>query len=230
MRINVGCGMSPTSGWRNFDNSQAIRLARRPAIAAALKRLGMLSAAQWSYIEFCRSHQIELADARRHIPLPDGSVEVLYSSHMLEHLTRDEAGLFLAEAARVLRPGGILRIAVPDLMFYARQYAADGDLEHFMEYLHLTRPPARSAREKLRRAVVGDRHHQWMYDGPHLCRLLSSLGWQDPRVLPAGETTIPDPGPLDLRERSPESLYVEARNGGRQPSSSTRATGSNCAS
>jgi hypothetical protein len=50
-----------------------------------------------------------------------------------------------------------------------------------------------------------------MYDGPSLCRLLEQQGFRDVRVWPAGETGIPIPGDLNLRERSPESVFVEAR-------------------
>jgi hypothetical protein len=129
---------------------------------------------------------------------------------MLEHLTRDDANRFLKEALRVLKPGGLIRIAVPDLMFYAKNYVSDGDLEYFMQYLHLTKPSSRGLRQRITRLLVGDRHHQWMYDGAHLCKLLAACGYLEPEVLAAGHTTIADPGELNLCERSPESLYVEA--------------------
>jgi predicted SAM-dependent methyltransferase len=210
MRINVGCGMSPTPGWRNFDNSYVITLSKRPLLARALGALGMLARHQSDYIAYCKTHAIEHADVRRRLPCADGSVEVIYSSHMLEHLDQDDARRFLEEALRVLRPKGILRIAVPDLMYYAKKYVLDGDLQYFMYYTCLTRPTPRGLREKLKYLFVGDRHHKWMYDGPHLVQFLSECGFSDPKVLPAAVTTIPDPGPLNLSERHPESLYVEA--------------------
>jgi hypothetical protein len=49
-----------------------------------------------------------------------------------------------------------------------------------------------------------------MYAASSLIRLLERHGFGDARELPAGQTTIPDPGPLDLREREEESVYVEA--------------------
>jgi hypothetical protein len=50
-----------------------------------------------------------------------------------------------------------------------------------------------------------------MYDGASLARLLVGEGFEDPVRLRPGETTIADPGALDLREREEESLYLEAR-------------------
>ena len=51
-----------------------------------------------------------------------------------------------------------------------------------------------------------------MYDDKSLCKLLSSAGFTEPKILEAGLTTIQDPGMLDLKERSLESVFVEACN------------------
>lgn len=209
MRINVGCGQSPTPGWTNYDNSPSVRLARRPVWTAALRTLGILDQHQLDFIEFCKSNGIEFASGLR-LPIQSNIVDVHYSSHTLEHLDRIDARQFLLEAKRVLKPGGIIRIAVPNLMFYAKKYALDGDLDYFMFWLHTTRPALRGIRQKMKYLWVGDRHHQWMYDGPHLCNVLMDCGFISATVLEPGETTIQDPGPLNLRERVPESLFVEA--------------------
>jgi hypothetical protein len=58
------------------------------------------------------------------IPLPDDVASALYHSHVLEHLPREIARRFLLECRRVLMPGGILRIVVPDLEQSAREYIA----------------------------------------------------------------------------------------------------------
>ncbi|MBI2240491.1 MAG: FkbM family methyltransferase [Magnetospirillum gryphiswaldense] len=61
-------------------------------------------------------------DVSEALPLADGSCRMVYHSHVLEHLPRHQAGDFLAECRRVLRPGGILRVAVPDLESLCRAY------------------------------------------------------------------------------------------------------------
>jgi SAM-dependent methyltransferase len=61
-------------------------------------------------------------DLSKGIPLPDASCEVVYHSHVLEHIPRDKAADFLKECYRVLAPGGILRVAVPDLERICRTY------------------------------------------------------------------------------------------------------------
>lgn len=211
LRVNVGCGMTPTRGWRNFDNSFSLKLAQHGSLSSMLGGLGLLSAPQREYVEFCRRERIEWADATRRLPLPDASVEVLYSSHMLEHLDPEDARRFLGEARRLLAPGGILRVSVPDLARHVADYSASGDADVFVERAHMCVPRPKSLVARLKFFVVGPRHHQWMYDGRSLLRLLKTAGFSDPVVVEAGRTTIADPGALDLAERSDESVYVEAR-------------------
>jgi hypothetical protein len=79
-------------------------------------------------------------DLSRGIPLPDASCAVVYHSAVLEHLRRSDAAALLAECHRVLRPGGVLRVAVPDLEAICRLYlsklasAADDDAEAAHDY------------------------------------------------------------------------------------------------
>src|SRR5262245_53318777 len=61
-------------------------------------------------------------DLSRDIPLPTGSCDVVYHSAALEHMRCPDARRFLEECWRILRPGGILRVAVPDLEKICRLY------------------------------------------------------------------------------------------------------------
>jgi ubiquinone/menaquinone biosynthesis C-methylase UbiE len=211
-RLNVGCGTTPTAGWVNYDNSISIRLADWPIITSLLIRLGLLSDQQKRFISIVKQKEIRYANAVKRIPEPDHSIEVLYTCHMLEHLDRCEAALFLKEARRVLAQNGIIRIAVPDLRFHINNYLKEQDGDAFVENLRIARPRPGGLIEKSKHLLIGERHHLWMYDGESLCRLLLKSGFSNPQVLKAGETTIPNPGNLDLAEHAPESLFVEAIN------------------
>lgn len=63
-------------------------------------------------------------DLRRGIPLAPGSVDAVYMSHVLEHLSRSDAKAVLLDALRVLRSGGVIRVVVPDLELQCREYLA----------------------------------------------------------------------------------------------------------
>jgi len=59
---------------------------------------------------------------RRGIPFGDDSFQIVYHSHLLEHFHKDAAERFLRECYRVLMPGGVMRVAVPDLRKIAELY------------------------------------------------------------------------------------------------------------
>ncbi|HET6449383.1 MAG TPA: methyltransferase domain-containing protein [Conexibacter sp.] len=61
-------------------------------------------------------------------PVPSSSVDAVWSHHNIEHVFSHEVPLVLKEFARVLRPGGEVLIATPDLQSVARAIAA-GRLE-----------------------------------------------------------------------------------------------------
>ena len=56
------------------------------------------------------------------IPFQDEAYDVVYHSHMLEHLPRGQTAGFIGECFRVLKPGGLMRVAVPDLEQIVRWY------------------------------------------------------------------------------------------------------------
>lgn len=209
--INVGCGMSPTPGWTNFDNSWSIRIARIAILVSMMQKLKLLDASQIKYIKFAIQNKIHWADAVTKLPLADASVDVLYTSHMLEHLERSKVDSFLSEAKRVLKSGGIIRICVPDLRIIIDRYIKNNDADEFIHKLHMNKNYPNSLLQKFKYLCIGDRHHQWNYDAASLSNLLNKSGFQNPVSLDAGMTTIPDPGELNLREREEESLYIEAR-------------------
>ena len=62
------------------------------------------------------------------LPYADGSVEEIYASHILEHFPAGNTENVIKEWARVLKPGGRIRIAVPDFAVIAKAYIAGADV------------------------------------------------------------------------------------------------------
>jgi predicted SAM-dependent methyltransferase len=58
-------------------------------------------------------------------PIASATVDAVWSSHNLEHIHRHEVPTALAEFIRVLRPGGLLLLTLPDLQQVAELVAAD---------------------------------------------------------------------------------------------------------
>lgn len=67
---------------------------------------------------------IRAIDLDQALPFPDGTVDALYHAHVLEHLAPRTGERLLAECFRVLKPGGVIRVVVPDLEQLARHYLA----------------------------------------------------------------------------------------------------------
>lgn len=211
LRINVGCGMTLTEGWTNLDNSISLRISKLPLWLIRFSRwIRLLDVNQYRYIEFARQRGILWANAAKKLPFHEGSVEVVYTSHMLEHLDRTQAQAFLQEVLRVLKPGGVIRISVPDLKILVDQYLQDQDADHMIESMGTCINNPQSMKEKLKYVLTGSRHHSWMYDRKSLIKLLMQSGFAQVQAMPLGKTTIPDSGKLDLYERSDASIYVEA--------------------
>ena len=58
---------------------------------------------------------VQHGDLRKDLPFPDASLDVVYHSHVLEHFSQPDGLRFLGRCRKVLRPGGLLRVVVPDL-------------------------------------------------------------------------------------------------------------------
>jgi SAM-dependent methyltransferase len=68
------------------------------------------------------SADVVQCDLTKGIPVADAKAWMIYSSAVLEHIPRVFVGQFLAECFRVLRPGGILRLSVPDFEAQVLEY------------------------------------------------------------------------------------------------------------
>ncbi len=84
-RLQIGSGTHLLDGWLNTD------------------------------VQIFRRGPVLYVDARRPFPFPDRAFACVFTEHQIEHIARDEAARMLAECHRVLRSGGRIRVATPDL-------------------------------------------------------------------------------------------------------------------
>src|SRR5918992_2339635 len=109
-----------------------VRRSRRAAAAGSVLLnlgCGRTPLPGWTNVDLAGRNDAALAlDVRRPLPFASGSVDAVFTEHLLEHLSYDDATFLLSECARVLGPGGVIRVVVPDFGRYARAYATgDGD-------------------------------------------------------------------------------------------------------
>ncbi len=95
--------------------------------------------AGWKILDIQKRPEVDfVGDVVDLSQFPDGSVTEIYASHVYEHLNyHTELRKALKEACRVLKPGGILRVGVPDLEMLAKAFV---DPKHDVRAkFHLTR-------------------------------------------------------------------------------------------
>lgn len=76
----------------------------------------------WTNTDLTPARGVLKVDLRKPLPWQEGSFDATYSSHVLEHLTPEDGLRVLREQFRVLKPGGVCRVAVPDLEGICREY------------------------------------------------------------------------------------------------------------
>jgi predicted SAM-dependent methyltransferase len=210
LRLHLGSYTNAVPGWVNIDRSPGIVLSRHRLAARALRAAKLISAGQ-AVTRFPPS--VVRRDVTKGLPYPDGSVSWIYSSHMIEHLSRPAAHELLHECARVLRPGGVLRLATPDLRQWIEEYLA-GDHAHgetpadsLMAKLGTYCDPPGSRVHRLAFRIFTGSVHQWLYDYESLAAALEAAGFDEVRPLGFREGACPD---LERLETRPEGLHVEA--------------------
>jgi predicted SAM-dependent methyltransferase len=168
-------------------------------------------------------------DVRKQLPFADGVVRGIFCEHFFEHLDYvEEVPYFLSECLRVMKPGGVLRIVVPDAERYIMAYAKGGwgelsSIRSLTEgrkdpWLHGTEYNTRM--ELINLVFRQGNEHKFAYDYETLAFVLERYGCVQVARRGFGESRLPEIC-IDKKERAPESLYVE----GVKPSVVNRATG-----
>ena len=193
-KLHLGCGYHILDGWLNTDVMPHLWVSRIPMLAAVLNRTGVLSGEKFSLHRAGIFSSVYYLDLLGPFPMSDRMFSYAYTSHVFEHMTRAEAQKCSAEVLRVLRPGGVFRVSVPDLDDCVSRYdplKADEWCEEVMQ----------SDQSRFRS------RHRWMYNFTSLRDLLEEVGFASAVRCKYREGACADIGTFEGR---PESLFVEA--------------------
>lgn len=146
-------------------------------------------------------------DVRRGIQKPDSSVDIVFCSHFIEHLTRDEGDAFLKECYRVLKPKGILRLVIPDTRLLIGKYL-DGSIMEF-RHINVGVEKASDTAEALFHLLIAG--HQTMYDLPSLTTKLKKNGNWKIQKMTAFESQSEAIKKQTIPNFCTLSLYIEAK-------------------
>jgi predicted SAM-dependent methyltransferase len=189
LKVHLGCGDDLRAGWVNIDLDP---------------RTGILPPGTSAAGTFYIAH-----DLRRGLSLEDGSCDLIYSSHVLEHLDPRHGLHLMRECHRALRPGGLFRAALPNFrgLFdaYLKGDAGYLDLVDIRKALPYLEPGTESLVDYVNYGVYQNGEHRCIYDEEKLLRILRCVGFASAEATTYQEDLDPA---SPLRRRY--SFYVSA--------------------
>ena len=155
----------------------------------------------WLTIDMTKNCDI-FWDLRNGIPFPDQSIDKIYSSHFFEHLTFKEGQKNLDECLRVLKPGAIFSICVPNARLFVDAYLNSKNksnelIQHLPAFNNTTKI------DFLNYNAYMDGEHKYMFDEENLVFILRSKGLKNVRLRQFDSS-------IDLQVRDFESIYAIA--------------------
>jgi predicted SAM-dependent methyltransferase len=198
--INLGCGLAVTTNWVNIDGSLNALFSSLPSILYPVIYHYTGAKRYYSCEEYCdlmSNHVFLHHELTNGIPYNDYLIDYIYSSHFLEHLSKNKAQELLRESFRVLKKDGVIRLVVPDLQYAISLYAEGKKEEMLEQYFFVEDDDASFSR------------HRYMYDFKMLKSQLLEIGFIEVKQCDFKNGTVPDCRILD--NRPDESLFVEAR-------------------
>jgi len=199
VKLNLGCGLAVTKDWLNVDASLNALVASWPKFLHKILYRLSGSNRYYSLDEYCDllgNHTFLHHDLSHSLPLKDQTADFIYSSHFLEHLFKNDAQNLLNESFRVLKPGGIIRVCVPDLEYAVTMYNRGEKKEMLENYFFVEDKESFLAR------------HKYMYDFELLKDILEKIGFTNIVRCDYRKGQTPDIEILD--NRPDETLFVEA--------------------
>ena len=157
----------------------------------------------WVNIDINAESDLTL-DLREALPFASESVQIVYSEHFFEHLEYPGQALhFLRESLRVLRPGGVFSVGVPDTEWPLKSYV-HGDHDYFQVVREKWHPDWCDTRmHNINYHFRQGNEHKYAYDFETLAKILDDAGFVD-------VVERPFDAALDDELRKFGTLYVEA--------------------
>lgn len=216
LKLNLGCGATRPEGWINTDSSLNAQLQKAGAAGRFIAKKIFRSVAY-------DSHNVQYMNLNKRWKFRDGSVDIVYASHLFEHLSLVSAELFLKESYRTLKPGGVIRIVVPDIYKISKKYIQEYEAgnseaaDALMWAINMHREGQYGSRQGLFKKIIlemsGYPHqHKFMYDEVSLRKRLVEAGFRDILSLSYGISEyIPEIKEVEGATESYLSIYLEGK-------------------
>jgi len=140
------------------------------------------------------SKEVVYLDATKKFPFPDRTFDYICCEHMIEHISWEEGLLMLRECRRILKDGGVIRIATPDLAVLLKMYTKDKNTKMEQSYIKWITDTFVTGVNLYRPSFVVNVAfrswgHTFLYDGELLQIAMSEAGFANVRRVSVGEST-----------------------------------------
>ena len=140
---------------------------------------------------------------------------MLYCSHVLEHLTVEEARIALKHSYAYLKPGGIFRLVLPDLEAMIHEYTNSSDPDAIHNLMRLTwlgeDLPQRCSLLSTLKQWMSRGRHLWMWDYKALAEELKLVGFREIRRAKIGDSGLEAFSALEDPERWTYELGIQCQ-------------------
>jgi predicted SAM-dependent methyltransferase len=147
-----------------------------------------------------------MADIRAGLPLADDSFDYIVSIHTLPEIPYCDLDRALVELRRVLRPGGVLRLSLPDL-----DKAINAYLSKDVDYFLISDEVVKSIAGKMIVQLLWYGRSRCMFTVEFMTEMLERNGFHSIQPCLFRQTHSPFPGIIELDDREIESFFIEAR-------------------
>lgn len=181
---------------------------------------GARRAAGWLVTDLRPEGDAIRLDVTRRFPIPGETFDLVYSQHMIEHLTFASGRFMLNECFRVMKPGGMIRIVTPSINFLLGLFAPDRPAltDRYIRWATETFVPDAPAPipSVVFNNFVRAWDHTFIYDRETLELILTEAGFVDIREREVGTSDNPALRGLETIDRMPdeflalESMILEA--------------------
>lgn len=199
--VNLGCGLRCLPNWINVDGSLTAFFGNKKLSLINRFLYKFAGASVYysfkEYNEIIQKSGLHFFDLRCGIPFKNESINVIYSSHFIEHIKKEDAQNFLKDCYRTLKSSGLMRLVVPDLDFAFEIYKK-GQISEMLERFFFTSPD-----------LCDFAAHKYGYNFFTLEKLLKEIGFIDIKKVDYQKGDCPDINFLDIYPDY--SLYVECR-------------------
>ena len=120
-----------------------------------------------------QAYSFKQLDVTKGLPFADGEIDIVFSSHLLEHLTRQEGIALLSECFRVLKSGGFIRLSVPDSRLITQKYL-DGKISDY-RYVNTGVEKCMDDADAYYNLLLAN--HKTVYDKDSLSMMLEKAGF-----------------------------------------------------